>query len=115
VNKLKVKGGMSITCKEVVSLEGESSVVLRQGKKRYVFDYELKVSFDVLSTESGDVVGTGEWTCNDFNSEAEGECDMTISMKKGKEQLKTWLKTKSVEKMVNDLWLNFCKEFRSQH
>ena len=76
---------------------------------------ELKVLFDIFSTDSGDVVGSGELTCNDFNSEAEGECDMTISMKTGKEQLKTWLKKKAVEKMVNDLWLTFCTEFRSQH
>lgn len=115
VKKLEVEGGMSITCKEVSSMEGESSVVLRQGKKRYVFDYELKVLFDIFSTDSGDVVGSGELTCNDFNSEAEGECDMTISMKTGKEQLKTWLKKKAVEKMVNHLWLTFCTEFRSQH
>jgi tetratricopeptide (TPR) repeat protein len=108
------KDGWSVSFTKVKSLEGDCSVVLRQGKKRYVFDFEVTVNFDVIN-DNGDILSSGEWVCNDFNSEAEGECDVSLKIQSGKDLIRSWLKKKGVEELVNNLWAKFVAEYRSAH
>jgi hypothetical protein len=107
-------GSNAVTFTKINSFEGDCNVVLRQGKKRYVFDYEMTVGFDVLDGE-GTVLGKGEWICNDFNSEAEGDCDVLITASSGKDQIKGWLKKKGIEEIINAVWTDFVTEYRKVH
>lgn len=107
-------GSNAVTFTKINSFEGDCNVVLRQGKKRYVFDYEMTVGFDVLDGK-GTVLGKGEWICNDFNSEAEGDCDVLITASSGKDQIKGWLKKKGIEEIINAVWTNFVTEYRKVH
>lgn len=117
VTSMEAENGMKFTCTDVSSLEGMCNAVLRQGKKRYVFDYELTVDFEVVV--DGTVV-QGEVSTTDFSSEAEGECEITCVYKKdgksvlqnsgNKKVLREWIAT-----FVNNIWSNFVTTYRSTH
>lgn len=100
---------------KVTSMEGDASLILRKQEKRYVFDWELEVDFEVLSKD-GTVEHTGTFTCADFDSEAQASCEIVAKIKSGvTAEAKTWAKRGTLAEPVNKIWKEFYQEYKTRY
>tara|TARA_B110000208_G_C11703487_1_gene406711 strand:+ start:84 stop:599 length:516 start_codon:yes stop_codon:yes gene_type:complete len=102
--------GVELTMK-LKELDGDASVVLRTGKKRYVFDFEIEVAVTV------DGVGSFDLSTTDFGSEAEGSVEFQCVAEKTakKDAVKAWLKKEngSLQSLLNAVWEEFITFYRA--
>jgi tetratricopeptide (TPR) repeat protein len=63
--------------KKVNSLTGDASVAIAGGKKRYIFDYHAKLSFEIRNED--DVVAAGSLQLPDINSASHDELEVEMS------------------------------------
>ena len=111
------------TCRftKVNKIEGDASLVLRKQEKRYVFDWEIEVAFQIVSTgdnSSDEVLGSGTFSCADFDSEAQGACEVVAKLKAGADaDAKAWAKRAQgpLADAVNAIWNTFSQEYRTRY
>lgn len=106
--------GTSCAFTKVTKIEGDASLILRKQEKRYVFDWELEVEFEV-SDSNGDVLCSGAFSCADFDSEVQGQCEVTAKLKSGaSSNAKDWAKGSTIASAVNSVWFAFSEEYRNR-
>ena len=107
--------GTTCAFTKVAKIEGDASLILRKQEKRYVFDWEFEVEFEV-SASDGDVQCSGTFSCADFDSEAQGDCEVTAKLKSGaNSSAKQWAKGNAIAGAVNLIWGAFSEEYRNRY
>jgi len=79
---------LTVAMKEVKSVDGDGSVAIVRGKKRYLFDLNVKCEFQVFvadDTDTEDPIAKGKIEIPDVSSTVEeGEWEVEISFSKGR-------------------------------
>jgi tetratricopeptide (TPR) repeat protein len=90
---------------KVENMVGDASVAIVSGKKRYIFDFHCKISFDVRNPDTQDVLATGSLQLPDICSTHHEELEVTFS---------GWTKSPEGECIQNasDCQVALCSEIR---
>ena len=72
-----VEGSMQATVKAPENLTGDASICVVRGKKRYLFDFNFKLPFEVLVSGSGTCMGS--YTMNDISNDEDYEVRQSAS------------------------------------
>ena len=111
------------TCRftKVKKVEGDASLILRKQEKRYVFDWEIEVAFQVVpdgDADGDEVLCAGTFSCADFDSEAQGACEVVAKLKAGADaESKAWAKQARgpLAGAVDAIWNAFSQEYRNRY
>ena len=70
---------------ELKDVNGDASVVVSRGKKRYIFDLSCNLKFEVWDSDDDTVLGKGSLSLPDISSTAasDGDWELLLSWKKG--------------------------------
>ena len=101
---------------DVKDLAGDASVVMIRGKKRYLFDLNCKVEFEVTNNED-EVIGKGVITLTDISSTAgeDGCWDQELSLKKGRNNPTVLEGNEKRKREVNEMVNMFVKSFNAEY
>jgi activator of HSP90 ATPase len=68
----------SASVTKVDSLTGDASVAITNGKKRYIFDYHVKLKFEVRDADVDEVLGNGMINIPDICSTSHDELEVNF-------------------------------------
>ena len=69
-----------------------------------------------VSASDGDVQCSGTFSCADFDSEVQGDCEVTAKLKSGaNSSAKQWAKGNAIAGAVNLIWGAFSEEYRNRY
>ena len=81
---MTTSGDLTCKIKKVKEIEGEGSVAVVRGKKRYLFDFSFEGEFEMV-VDDDDAVATGTIKIPDVSSTVEkGEWEIEMSFKTGR-------------------------------
>jgi len=96
---------ISCSITEVKDISGDASVAIVSGKKRYIFDLNCKVTFEINDSDTDDIIASGNLKLPDICSTHHDELEVEVAGWKTKA-------SKSNQQVANDCRLRIISEVR---
>ncbi|GMH54391.1 hypothetical protein TrRE_jg6812, partial [Triparma retinervis] len=101
---------------ELKDVNGDASVVVSRGKKRYIFDLSCDLKFEVVDSDDDTVLGKGSMSLPDISSTAasDGDWELQLSWKKGGGNEGVTRLGKQFQESIKGSLTKFVQQFNSE-